>query len=164
MPKSQAITQLDEDISRLENELRIARIRANKIQQFRKEHATVKKRFEAALKLLPDQREIPQLLRSISAMGMDSNLEFQLISPQPENSREFYMEIPVLLEIKGDYGSLTRFFNRVGRMDRIINIVNISMKPKNPLSTRLLTKCTAITYRFKSEADVQKEQKAKKKK
>lgn len=164
MPTTEKIANAAEDVSRLERQLTTAKIKAKRIQMFREEQASVKKEFQEALKLLPDKREIPDLLRSMSQMGTDSKLEFRLINPQPENSRDFYMEIPVMLEVKGDYRNVTLFFDRIGRMDRIMNIVNISMKPEKPLSTSLITKCTAITYRFKSEEDVKKEAQKKKKK
>jgi len=47
-------------------------------------------------------------------------------------------------------------------MDRIVNIVNLSIKPATPLSTDLVTKCTAITYRFKSKTDELKDKEKKK--
>ena len=162
IPKNDKAANAVEDVSRLERQLMTVKIKAKKIHQFRDEHAKVLKQFEEALKLLPDEREIPDLLRSISQMGTDSKLELRLISPQPENAKDFYMEIPVSLEVKGDYRNVTLFFDRVGRMDRIVNILNISMKPEKALSTDLITKCTAITYRFKGEDDVKKEAEKKK--
>ena len=72
------------------------------------------------------------------------------------------MEIPVSMEVRGQYLNVLDFFDRVGRMDRIVNILNISMKPDKPLSTELLTRCTAITYRFKGKDDVKKKPKKKK--
>jgi type IV pilus assembly protein PilO len=164
MPKTEEIVELKGDVERLEQQLRTVKIRVRNLQKFRDECAEVKEKFQEALKLLPDKREIPNLLRNISEMGTDSKLEFRLISPQPENAKDFYMEIPVTLEVKGDYRNVTLFFDRIGRMDRIVNILNISMRPEKPLSTSLITKCTAITYRFKSEEDVKKEAEKKKKK
>ncbi len=164
MPKAEEIGALRESVDRLEQQLRTVKIRARNLKKFKAEYAAVKKEFQEALKLLPDKREIPNLLRSVSQMGTDAKLEFRLISPQTENSQDFYMEIPVLLELKGNFPNVTRFFDRVGRMDRIVNLINISMTPEKPLSTNLITKCTAITYRFKSKEDEKNEAQKKKKK
>lgn len=163
MPKSQEIAIAKENVENLEQRLRTVRIRARNLQKFKEEHARVKKEFQEALRLLPDKREIPDLLRNISQMGIDADLEFRLFSPQPENPKDFYMEIPVALEVKGSYRNVTLFFDQIGRMDRIVNILNISMRPDKPLSTSLITKCTAITYRFKGKDDVEKENQKKKK-
>ncbi|EFK05975.1 pilus assembly protein, PilO [delta proteobacterium NaphS2] len=163
-PKSEEITMAEENVERLAQQLKTTKIRAKSIEKIRARHAEVRKQFHEALKLLPDKREIPDLLKSISQQGLDAKLEFRLFSPQPEKSRAFYMEIPVSIEVRGEYRNVVDFFDRVGRMDRIVNILNISMKPDKPLSTQLLTRCMAITYRFKSEEDVKKEQQSKKKK
>ncbi len=164
MPKSEEIANVKDSVERLEQQLRTVKIRARSLQKFRDEHAKVQAKFKEALKLLPDKREIPNLLKSISQQGLDAKLEFRLFSPQPEKPKDFYMEIPVSMEVRGEYRNVLDFFDRVGRMDRIVNILNISMKPDKPLSTQLLTRCMAITYRFKSEEDVKREQQQKKKK
>ena len=144
--------------------MRTVKIRAKNLQKFRDQYATVQERFKEALKLLPDKREIPNLLQNISQQGVDAKLEFRLFNPQKERPKDFYMEIPVSMEVRGEYRNVLDFFDRVGRMDRIVNFLNISMKPDKPLSTQLLTRCTAITYRFKGKDDVKKEQQQKKKK
>jgi len=164
MPKTEEIFTAQESVDRLEQQLRTVKIRARSLKKFREEYAKVKIKFQEALKLLPDKREIPNLLKGISQQGLDAKLEFRLFSPQPEKAKDFYMEIPVSMEVRGEYIHVLDFFDRVGRMDRIVNILNISMKPDKPLSTQLLTRCTAITYRFKGEEDVKKEQQKKKKK
>ncbi len=161
MPKAEKIANVKENVDRLEQQLRTVKIRAGSLRKFREEFARVQEQFQDALKLLPDKREIPNLLRNISQMGTDSNLEFRLISPQPEKPKDFYMEIPVALEVKGDYRNITLFFDQIGRMDRIMNILNISMSPDKPLSTTLITKCMAITYRFKGKDDVKEAPKKK---
>ena len=164
MPKAEEIANAKDDVDRLEQQLRTVKIRARSLQKFRDEYAKVQKLFQEAAKLLPDKREIPNFLKNISQQGLDAKLEFRYFSPQPEKPKDFYMEIPVSMEVRGGYRNVLDFFDRVGRMDRIVNILNISMKPDKPLSTKLLTRCTAITYRFKSEEDVKKEQQKKKKK
>ena len=164
MPKAEEIAHAKDNVDRLEQQLRTVKIRARSLQKFKDEYAKVQEQFNEAAKLLPDKREIPNLLKSISQQGLDAKLEFRLFSPQPEKPKDFYMEIPVSMEVQGEYNNVLDFFDRVGRMDRIVNILNIRMKPDKPLSTKLLTRCTAITYRFKSEEDVKKEQQQKKKK
>jgi type IV pilus assembly protein PilO len=164
MPKTEEIANTKDNVERLEHQLKTVKIRVKSLQKFKDKSAKVQKQFQEALKLLPDKREIPNLLKSISQQGLNAKLEFRLFSPQPERPKDFYMEIPVSMEVQGEYINVLDFFDRIGRMDRIVNVFNINMKPDKPLSTSLLTRCTAITYRFKGEDDVKKEQKQKKKK
>lgn len=153
MPYSEEIGRLKNEISGLKHRIAVTKARARNLEKFRTEFALVEKRFQEALKILPDKREIPSLLAGISELGINSNLQVRLFSPGKELPEDFYVKIPVSIEVGGRYRDVALFFDKVRRMDRIVNIMNISMKPKTPLSTDLITKCTAVTYRFKSKAE-----------
>ena len=161
LPKTAAIAETTEQIAALNQKLNRAKIRSKSLKKFEAELAQVNAQFQEALKILPDSREIPTLLTTITQLGKDSNLDFRLFSPQKERQRGFYVEIPVSVSVGGSYHDVATFFDRVGRMDRIVNIINVSMKPVKLLSTNLNTTCTAITYRFKPTKTVKKKKKKK---
>ena len=161
MPKKEDARQLQEAVENLERRLKVAKIRAQKIDEFRAEFEQTEKQLKNAMRLLPDKKEIPSLLKSITQLGIDSNLDFVLFMPGSEKPRDFYVEIPVAIEVKGEYREVARFFDKVRQMERVVNIENISMKPEKELSNRLIARCNAVTYRFKLEADEAKEKKGK---
>ena len=162
IPKTEAIDQTGQEIAGIEQKISQAKIKAKNLKKFEAERAQVDSQFEEALKLLPNQREIPSLLRSITQLGADSNLEFRLFSPKPERAQAFYLEIPVSMEVSGVYHDVALFFDKVGRMERIVNIFDVSMAPVKERSTILQTKCEAVTYRFKENADEKAENSKKK--
>ena len=88
-------------------------------------------------------------MRKITELGNESRLDFRVFIPRNERPREFYVEIPVSIEVRGTYHDVAVFFDRVGHMERIMNIQNVSMKPERERSTTLVTTCDATTYRFK---------------
>jgi type IV pilus assembly protein PilO len=149
LPKTSEIASSRKEIVTLNQRLNQARIRARNLKKFEAEQAAVTAQFQEALKLLPDKREIPSLLRTITQLGTDSNLDFLLFSPNNEKASNFYIEIPVAIKVRGTYHNVASFFDKVGRMERIVNILDVSMKPEKPLSTSLITTCNAVTYRFK---------------
>lgn len=149
LPKTSEIASSRKEIVTLNQRLNQARIRARNLKKFEAEQAAVTAQFQEALKLLPNQREIPSLLRTITQLGTDSNLDFLLFSPNNEKASNFYIEIPVAIKVRGTYHNVASFFDKVGRMERIVNILDVSMKPEKPLSTTLITTCNAVTYRFK---------------
>ena len=149
LPKAEAITKSKAEIGNLQMKLNRARLKARKKEQFEAEFAEVNAQFKEALRLLPNRKETPSLLRKVTQLGTDSNLEFRLFSPQKERDRGFYMEIPVSIEVSGNYHDVAVFFDKVGRMERIVNILDVSMKPVKSRSTSLVTRCNAVTYRFK---------------
>jgi type IV pilus assembly protein PilO len=153
LPKSEEISTTREEIARLQQKLNQAIVRAKALKKFEAEYAEVDAQFQEALKLLPNTKEIPSLLKSITQLGTDSNLEFLFFSPQKEREQNFFMEIPVAIEVSGTYHNVAIFFDKVGQMERIVNILNVSMTPQQERSTILTTRCDAVTYRFKGETD-----------
>lgn len=153
LPNSEEIANAREEIARLQQRLNQATVRARALKKFEAEYAEVDVQFQEALRLLPNTKEIPSLLKSITQLGTDSQLEFLLFSPQRERSQDFFMEIPVSIEVKGTYHNVAVFFDKVGQMERIVNILNVSMTPQKERSTILSIKCDAVTYRFKGETD-----------
>ena len=153
LPKSEEIAKTRDEIAKLQQRLSQAIVRAKALKKFEAEYAEADAQFQEALKLLPNTKEIPSLLKSITQLGTDSQLEFMLFSPQKERPQDFFMEIPVSIEVSGTYHNVAVFFDKVGQMERIINILNVSMTPQKERSTTLTTRCDAVTYRFKGEID-----------
>ena len=153
IPKTNVIAGLRKEIAGLDKKINQAKIKVRSLKKFEREQVEVEAQFQEALRLLPNKREIPALLRSITQLGSDANLEFRLFSPQREKVRDFYVQIPVSMEVSGSYHNVAVFFDKVGKMERIVNILDISMKPIKSRSTSLTTKCSAVTYRFKRKAD-----------
>lgn len=152
-PYSTEIAETEGKIAKLQTEINKAKARASNLKRFEVEYAEVDAQFQEALKLLPNTKEIPSLLKSITQLGTDSQLEFLLFSPQRERAQDFFMEIPVSIEVSGTYHNVAIFFDKVGQMERIVNILNVSMTPQKDRSTILTTRCDAVTYRFKGETD-----------
>jgi type IV pilus assembly protein PilO len=153
LPYSEEIAKSRDEIAKLQQKLNQAVVRARALKKFEAEYSEVDAQFQEALKLLPNTKEIPSLLKSITQLGTDSQLEFLNFSPQRERPQDFFMEIPVSIEVKGTYHNVAVFFDKVGQMERIVNILNVSMTPQKERSTILTTRCDAVTYRFKGETD-----------
>ena len=159
---STEIKKNEDAIFTLDKEIKKAVLREKDLAKFEAEQAKAEEDFKLALKLLPNESEIPNLLRNITALGIESGLEFVLFSPKNEVPKDFYYEIPVSIEVIGKYHDVASFFDKVGRMDRIVNISQVSMKPKETLSTTLDTTCNAVTFKFKPKGS--DDEKGKKKK
>jgi type IV pilus assembly protein PilO len=164
MPRAQEIDCTEKDISDLKEKIRMGKLWGQRLVKLQEDAAQVEKEFEKALNILPNEREIPSLLAGISQLGVDSKLQFRLFSPGKEEVRNFYVEIPVAMEVGGRFRNVVLFLDKISRMERIVNIVDISLRPSEPLSVDLITACKAVTYRFKSKEDEEKEKAQQKKK
>ncbi len=123
------------------------------LEALRKEVKELDGKLKEAIAQLPDQKEIPDLLSTVSSLGRESGLEILIFRQRPEVLQDFYAEVPVEMLMKGTYAQLSEFFDRVGRLNRIVNVKDISMKSPAVSEGRVVlsTSCTAVTFRFLSE-------------
>ena len=157
LPKLSQIESLEKESGTLEQRLVIAQKKANQLKSYQEKLENAKLEFKIVTKKLPETKEIPSLLASISQSGRDAGLEFVLFQPLPERDKEFYAEIPVSITVKGNYHHVVLFFDKVARLSRIVNIDNIKMS--SPTRSDNL-----ITYRFIEEMPKKETKKTKRKK
>ncbi|MET0151989.1 MAG: type 4a pilus biogenesis protein PilO, partial [Candidatus Binatia bacterium] len=97
------------------------------LEALRKEVKELDGKLREAIAQLPDQKEIPDLLSTVSSLGRESGLEILLFRQKPEVLQDFYAEVPVEMLMKGTYSQLDEFFAKVGKLNRIVNVKDISM-------------------------------------
>ena len=143
----------------LRDQLRLDRDRkaamVKNIEQTRKDLAQLEGDLKMAVAQLPDTKEIPDLLSSISSLGRESGLEIIQFKQRAEQYEDFYAVVPVDILVRGTYHQVAAFFDKVGRMARIVNVTDVNVKspPKLEDNVVLDTTCVAVTFRFLDEAE-----------
>lgn len=152
-------TQLEELQRQIEENRRIA----NNLPRFKQEYEQLKKDLDDALTELPNQKEIPSLLTSISSLGRAAGLEFLLFRPRPEVPMDFYAEVPVDIAVSGTFYNVADFFVSVGNLPRIVNINNVTFSDIKSAGgrTTLKVNCLATTFRFLDKKETKDENKPK---
>jgi len=165
LPNFKQIDTLRNKLAKVEKELEVAKKNARELNAYRKKMQEAEEQFKIVMQALPEKEEIPTLLTGISRAGKESGLEFLLFQPKPERKKDFYAEIPVSIRVLGDYHGVATFFENVAELNRIVNIRNIHMSPDKG-SKKLVTSCSAVTYKFleASKQPNKKRRKSKRKK
>jgi type IV pilus assembly protein PilO len=103
-----------------------------------------------ALKELPNQREIPGLLKGISTTGKKVGLEVRQFRPLVEIMCEYVAEVPVELEVGGSFHEVAMFFDRLSDMNRIVYVKDIQMGAPEERGGKVYLTVTgkAVTFRF----------------
>ena len=153
LPKIETQKNLIKDKQNLEKKLIIAKKHARDLKKHKNKIKAAKTKFKEVMLSLPEKEEIPSLISAISASGQESGLEFLLFQPKGEKRKDFYAEIPVSIQVTGNFHNIVLFFDKVARLSRIVNIRNIKIsgakgKSKTSDSNKLNTSCTAVTYKF----------------
>lgn len=149
-PNNKKIAGLSNQKVTLENRLKEVKKKAANRDRLRQELEETRIVFDETAKLLPKEKEIPQLLKDISALGRNAGLDFLAFKPGNDTPKDFYAEIPVSINVNGPYHNLGFFLDQVSKLDRIVSVNNIKMGgPKMEAGEMLLaSSCNLMTYRF----------------
>ena len=107
--------------------------------------------FGALFRQLPTDTEVPGLLEDISHTGLTAGLTFNSIQLAPEASKEFYVELPIDIEVKGGYHSFGAFVSGVAALPRIVTLHDFEIVPSSGKTHELIMKVRAKTYRYKED-------------
>jgi len=149
-PKRDEARNLKQDLQNLEIRLRDSRTIAADIPRYRREKEEMDAKLKAAVAQLPNEKEIPDLIDSISLSGKKAGLKILLFRPGREEERDFYAEVPVNMTVEGRFESLYNFSVKVGTLPRIVNIgnMNITSAGRKGRAPVLKANFVATTFRF----------------
>ncbi|MAZ66109.1 MAG: pilus assembly protein PilO [Kangiellaceae bacterium] len=147
------LVELD-SVQKKESELRAVfetkQKKAANLEAYRAQMKDMEESFSVLLQQLPKKTEVPGLLEDISYVGATSGLSFNKIQLQGERSVDFYKELPIEIQVSGNYHSIGDFVSEVAQLPRIVTLHNFKLsKSKN--SDELDMSITAKTYRYDSE-------------
>lgn len=111
----------------LQNDLERARERQKEYLKLREELASREALDRQNLRVLPDTAEIPAFLDDLNRLAELSGLRVGQVTPRPEAGEQFFVRVPVALSLGGKFHQLARFFYNVSRLERAINMENISL-------------------------------------
>jgi type IV pilus assembly protein PilO len=149
-PLDLEIAKLKVDLQEQERVYREQKSVADDLQTFQANTKKLEEDLRLALTQLPREKEIPTLLRDIYTLGRKSGVEFKTFQPQNEIPKKLYAEVPIKLQISGNYHEIAVFFDRVGKLSRIVNISDLELSgvQSKDKETSLTVNCTATTFMF----------------
>ena len=148
--KAEKIQNLNQKKVSLTQQLKTVKLKASNLAKFEEELQEAENIFLESAVLLPKEKEIPKLLKDISALGRNAGLDFLTFRPLADIPKDFYAEIPVTINVRGPYHNMGFFFDQVSKLARIVSVTNVKMSsPKKEGGEMLLNSdCQLVTYRF----------------
>jgi type IV pilus assembly protein PilO len=130
-----------------------------KLADMERQLANLKQQLEIERRIVPDEKEVDNFMRMVSAEARKSGVEIRRYTSRPANSRDFYTEVPFEVEFDGPFYSMLGFFDRVGKLERIVNVSNLlvasTRKPSDAKAKKtyqyapnesVVATCIATTY------------------
>lgn len=143
------------EVARLQTAVAQASEVEQRLDQFKRDLAVLDARLEDLRRILPAQKETPDVMRAVQNMAADSTLKIVKFAPQAVVPRAFYSDWPITMDIQGSYNALGGFVEKIGQFRRIINVDNLVVKiidgSTDPSKT-LSASFTATTFVYRDDA------------
>ena len=109
-----------------------------------------KDNVKTALRQLPNDKELEVLLTDISNLGKTAGIEMKSFRRRKEVVHDFYAEVPIEIELEGEFHDVARFFDLLARLPRIVNMgsLSVTVAKESEEGTRLKVSGVATTFRF----------------
>lgn len=166
IPMNTSIKELDTALAGLQQKIRENDSKIKKLDDLRAEVKSRQIQLVILTKQLPPESEVSDLLRQIQSLVNQSGLSLKSWKPSGRKTHEsgLYEEIPIAITLTGGYHNTALLFDRIGKLTRIVNILNIkmgSMKMNKDGSTEVTITCTAMTFSaLEKKADAATEKKS----
>jgi type IV pilus assembly protein PilO len=145
-PMGQKLTREIKQEVQLKKDFENKAFQVANLDEYKAQMIEMEQNFESILKQLPRDTEVPGLIDDISLAALNNGLDLKVISPKKQISTEFYNELPIEIEVEGDYHELGAYVSSVASLSRIVTLhdFSISIKDSGTLSLKILAK----TYRY----------------
>jgi len=137
---------LSADVVRLQQSINTKKALVSDMEKIKRERAELQEKYTKILDRLPEEKEIPRLLRQVATVAGRSGLEVVIFKQKNPLDQELYREIPVEISINGAYQSLWGFLNQLSQIPRIVNVGELHAKAvENPDGRNAITASLVAT-------------------
>jgi type IV pilus assembly protein PilO len=130
-----------EDKVRENNELESYR---PKLKQIEQQLAELKQQLDIEQRIVPDEKKVDGFITMLDGEAQKAGIELRRYSAKEIKQQQYYTEVPFEMELDGPYYSMLGFFDRVSKLERIVNISGLLVSTsKNPSGAK-----TKHTYQY----------------
>ncbi len=122
------INILKDDIKKLELEIEKYRQISQRFKILEAQLTQRREFLERIKKILPSEKEIPEILKKVSDLTKKNNLEVITFKPGKEISQDYYQIIPIEMTLQGRFKNVIEFFNDIESIERLIVLNNATFK------------------------------------
>lgn len=148
-PRQQEIADRQAQLDVLRAEIATGVATARRLPEFRSQVVQLEGQLDRLKTVLPEEKDVADLLRRIQGMATQSNLTIRGFTPQAVVTRQMHAEWPIGLELEGTYHNLGAFLERISKFPRIINVGSLKVVGKEkpgPGGATVVVHCTATTF------------------
>ncbi|MFV0390116.1 MAG: type 4a pilus biogenesis protein PilO [Pyrinomonadaceae bacterium] len=118
---------IDGEVAQLKSKNQAAQIATQRINEFRSQFAAKEEEYDELKVLLPEQREITNILQGLQDAANESALIVNRFTPRDDTQQEFITAKPVEVEVDSNFNNLRNFFEKMAKLPRIVSITDFSL-------------------------------------
>jgi type IV pilus assembly protein PilO len=104
-----------------------------KLKDMERQLANLKQQLEIERRIVPDDKQVDGFIETLDGEAAKAGVELRRYTAKPSIVKDYYSELPFDLELDGPYYSMLNFFDRVGKLERIVNVSGLLVSnTKNP--------------------------------
>ncbi len=140
IPKNVEIAALEQKVAEINNQIAVNQAKARRFDELKRENTELARQLAVLKEQLPPESEVASLLKQVSDLGTKTGLDFKLWKPTDRRPAPsgLYTEIPVEVEVAGGYHAVAAFFERIGKLPRIVNVSGLKMSSAKLEKSRLM--------------------------
>jgi len=123
----QEVAQLSEQVAQLQAKNEAARVATQRINEFRALYASKSAEYEELKVLLPEQREITNVLQGLQDNARDARMIVMRFSPRDDTQKDSIMAKPVEVEVDSNFTNVRAFFEKMAKLPRIVSITDFKI-------------------------------------
>jgi len=130
-----------------------------KLKDMERQVANLKQQLDIERRIVPDAKQVDGFIEMLDGEAQKAGVELRRYTAKPITAKEYYTEMPFDIELDGPYYSMLNFFDRVGKLERIVNMSGLILaNTKNPTAAKakhtyqyapnesVVATCTATTF------------------
>jgi type IV pilus assembly protein PilO len=119
------------EVKKIQDQNELLKTFEPKLADMNRQIASLRDQLNEMKKIVPDEKLADKFIEMMQDTAVQSGIEIRRYSARNVASREFYTEAPYELELDGPYYSMLNFFDRVGKLERIVNVDGLKVAARN---------------------------------
>jgi type IV pilus assembly protein PilO len=119
--------ELNQQVATLKAKNQAAQIAVEHINEFRALYASKQQEYDELKVLLPEQREITNVLQGLQDTARDSKMVVMRFSPRDDLAQDSMTAKPVEIEVDSNFTNLRSFFDSMAKLPRIVSVSDFKL-------------------------------------
>ena len=148
LPTSKAIEENSQKVAAMESEISNAKKQKAKFKDLEATLVRLNAEREAAVKKLPSERRIPDLIRTVTTLSKKYKVNVTAITPAGQAKVEYFTKVNYSISLRGNYHDVGRFLTALGLEERILTSENLVLTATPGAESSVNAQFTLAAYQY----------------